>query len=179
MPPRVEDKGKSKSRRRRIITQVVDPATQSQLAPMPTPPSSSHGSSASTASSVATPAMNHPAMNQVAPPPFPFPFPYTQGSSPPFPFPYPYPQGSSPSFPYGFPQTQQLQIPQQSQTTQLQITQQPQTQQQQIPPQTQHELANDDDMGDASGVVNPCEDDSETYPQDAQERYVIEPSGNS
>lgn len=34
-------------------------------------------------------------------------------------------------------------------------------------------------MGDASGVVNPCEDDSETYPQDAQERYVIEPSGNS
>ena len=56
MPPRPEDKGKSKGRRRRYNTHVADPATLATLIPFPAPPlACSQGSIGSSQVSVAAP----------------------------------------------------------------------------------------------------------------------------
>jgi hypothetical protein len=171
----LKNNGKSKgNKRKRYNTHVVDAATEARLNPMPviSTATSNQGSSGSSQTSVAAPAMGSSPPTFMCPPVHPGYY----GTIPPF--------GTTftPSYhfpPYSVP-PQNLTFPQQQQIPPQPNP--PQPQQQQNPPQPQQENVVEEDGANqmnGSGELVPVDDVFPDYPKDSLGRYILKPSGNS
>jgi len=181
MPPK--HKGKSKgNNRKRYSTHVVDATTEARLNPMPviSTASSSQGSSVSSQTSVAAPAMGSaPPPTYICPPVHPGYYgipPFGAYHIPPYSVPpqnIPYPQQQQ------IPPLQNIPYPQQQNPPQQNP---PQPQQQQNPPQPQQENVVEEDGAaqmNGGGELVPYNDVFPDYPRDSRGRYILKPSGNS